>query len=147
MYILKGQKCPSPFPFLYQSFYNILTLSTIPFFSLKVHQLLAELVHWKLQHPLRRVFVLLPLSEPLRFRPHSPVYSGLPATPRCWANFTDRGQRWRALTVCTLKREPPLLLAWFNSCSLIKLFKMCSWHFNTHFQFEFDYTFGVNEWQ
>lgn len=34
------------------------------------------------------------------------------------------------------KGGPPLLLAWFKPCSLIKLFKMCSWYYNNHFHFE-----------
>ena len=72
------------------------------------------------------------------------IYSVFPATPLCWANFWDKEQRRRALTAFTLRREPPLLLAWFKSGSLMKLFKMCSWHFNTLCQFEFDYTLGWN---
>lgn len=56
----------------------------------------------------------------------------------CWLNFANKEQR--ALTAHThSKKEPALLLAWFKSCSLIKLFKMCSWHFNTHFHFECDH--------
>lgn len=39
------------------------------------------------------------------------------------------------------KGESSLLLAWFKRCSLIKLFKMCSWYYNNHFHFECASTF------
>lgn len=69
-------------------------------------------------------------------------FSFLPiVTRKCFLNFTDKERR--ALTAHTLlkDREPPLLLAWFKSCLLIKLFRTCSWHFNTPFYFESDYSF------
>lgn len=58
----------------------------------------------------------------------------------------DKGDR--ALTATTQsKKEPPLLLAWFKSCSLIKLFKTCSRHFNTPVHFEADWLFSGTERQ
>lgn len=57
-----------------------------------------------------------------------------------WTTQT-RNREHLLLTHTHSKKEPPLLLAWFKSCSLIKLFKMCSWHFNTHLHFECDHTF------
>lgn len=59
--------------------------------------------------------------------------------------LTELPRQGTESTYCShTHKEPPLLLAWFQSCSLIKLFKMCSWHFNTHFHFECDDTF---EWK
>lgn len=62
-------------------------------------------------------------------------------TRKCFLNFIDKEQR--ALTARTLlkDRQPPLLSAWFKSCSLMKLFRTRSWHFNTHFYLECDYSF------
>lgn len=107
---------------------------TCAFFSLKVLQLLAPLLHSykpSLQHTQRSAFVFLPLTEPSGLDSPSSLCSFLSSNP------TES-------TYCShthSKKEPPLLLAWFKSCSLIKLFKMCSWHFNTHLHFECDHTF------
>lgn len=63
-----------------------------------------------------------------------------PPWSNCWLNFRQ-GTESTFTTHIYSKEEPPLLLAWFKPCSLIKLFKMYSWCYNTHFHFECDGTF------
>ena len=118
------------------------------FYSLKDLYLLAPLLHSRDCSTNTNTHACTGVRLYLYHRLHPQVQTSpsldslFPATPLCWVNFTDMGTGTEG-TYCshTLKREPPLLLAWFKSCSLMKLFKMCSLHFNTHFQFECDYTF------
>lgn len=58
----------------------------------------------------------------------------------CWLNFRQGTESTFTAHIYS-KEEPPLLLAWFKPGSLIKLFKMCSRYYNTHFHFECDGTF------
>lgn len=63
-----------------------------------------------------------------------------PVIKLCWLNFRQGTESTFTAHIYS-KEEAPLLLAWFKPCSLIKLFKMCSWYYNTHFHFECDGTF------
>lgn len=67
------------------------------------------------------------------------LYSLFPATVMSRLLWWGGGESWRALTASTLKGEPPFLFSLIQSSSLMKLFNMCSLHFNTHFQFEGDF--------
>lgn len=59
----------------------------------------------------------------------------------CWTSQTRNREHFYTFAHMYSKGEPPLLLAWFKYCSLIKLFKMCSWYYNNHFHFENSGTF------
>ena len=110
--------------------------------SLKVFQRRAPLLHSYKQHTHRGSCLCSCHRPNPQVQTKLTIYSAFfPATPQCWANFTDKKQRWRALTARTLNREPPFAFSLIQMCSLIKLFKMRSWHFNTHFQSECVYIF------
>lgn len=87
---------------------------TCAFFSLKVLQLLAPLLHSykpSLQHTQRSAFVFLPLTEPSGLDSPSSLCSFLSSNPTAVTELHRQGTESTYCSHTHSKKEPPLLLA------------------------------------